>query len=358
MANENTPQDLTKIPKNGRLRVPAIRIKQPFGEFFVCSIKASILLDITYPDALRASVKAPTDPDKLGFFSFEGSQRKQDDKRQQEITDFINSDESTFPNSIILCANVKDDDSYMEEDEDRWVVSTNSKFPGLYELDIPLSFKTARVIDGQHRLLGFVNAKSKRKEMELLCAVFFELPHPFQAYLFATINFNQRAVNKSLAYQLFAINLREVDRPYWSPEKLAVHLSRILATDDKSPFKERIVIAAQNDEMLLGIDRKAMEMRFSTATIVDGILSLISKKPKQDRSLIHQTALKPKRRDKVLVDDGTPLRKLFLETNDRPIYDAIVNYFSVVEDVIWSVTDDSSYLRKTIGIQALFSSPL
>jgi hypothetical protein len=62
----------------------------------------------------------------------------------------------------------------------------------------------ASIIDCQHRMKGFEYIENEsRLEMDLLCSVFFDLPNPYQAYLFATINGNQKRVDKSLALEQF-----------------------------------------------------------------------------------------------------------------------------------------------------------
>ena len=50
--------------------------------------------------------------------------------------------------------------------------------------------------------------------MELLCAIFVDLPKPFQAQLFATINSTQKPVNKSLTYEMFGYNVDDELLPF------------------------------------------------------------------------------------------------------------------------------------------------
>jgi hypothetical protein len=45
--------------------------------------------------------------------------------------------------------------------------------------------------------------------MSLVCSVYFDLPRPFQAQLFATINSTQKRVDRSLTYELFGYNIVE-----------------------------------------------------------------------------------------------------------------------------------------------------
>ena len=82
------------------LSLPAISVTQPLGTFFVASIPARVLLETTYSDKLRA-IKAADGKS----YELEGSQRELLVPRLKEIGDYIKSDESTFPNSIILAPN-------------------------------------------------------------------------------------------------------------------------------------------------------------------------------------------------------------------------------------------------------------
>ena len=217
-----------------------------------------------------------------------------------------------------------------------------------------MDYPTASIIDGQHRLHAFrlLEAEAPHRDMELLCVVFLELPTPYHAYVFATINFNQKKVDRSLAYELFGFDVQEREPKYWAPETLAVYIARLLNTAEDSPLKGCIVPAA---EALKIESREAINaLRVSMATMVDGILKLISKKPKDDRYEIRQPV-------NIVVGRGVlpkildlPLRSFYLNSNDRAIYDILFNYFYAVDKTIWKTAQPGSYLKKTVGVQALF----
>ena len=180
---------------NGRFpfSCPGLFLSQPFGEFFVATIPARILLNVAYSDRLTA-IKLPDGP-----YTVSGSQRATSERRFKEIGRFIDTPTAAFPNSIILAANYRHDDGLIEEDESRkWSLSIDGD-GHTGRLAIPTDAKLAPIIDGQHRLFGFESATTQaRLDMPLLCSVFFDLPKPYQAFLFATINSNQRPVSKSL----------------------------------------------------------------------------------------------------------------------------------------------------------------
>lgn len=332
------------------VRVPALRVVQPLGVFYVTKLSAKLLLDVTYSDRLRATGQSGT-----GFlYPLLGSQREEKLNRLREIGRFIETVDAAFPNSIILGANYSQEGVLEESDERRWRIESNNQ-EDCFRIIIPSPARIVSIIDGQHRLHGFEHASEDRSSMELLCAVYLDLPNPYQAYLFATINFNQKKVDRSQAYELFGFNLDQEPAYSWSPEKAAVFLCRKLNTEETSPFYQRIKVAAQDDEILFGSNLREMDWKVSTATVVDGVLSLFSSNPGRDRDLMHIKTVEEGRNRSMLPDEKkVPLRKLFKETNDRAIYTAIKNFFIAVEHVFWPSASAKSYIRKTIGIQALF----
>jgi len=338
---------------------PGIMVRQPFGEFVIVSLPAHVLLDAAYSDRLTAVAK----PD--GSYELTGSQRDLAKPRLKEIGLFIDKGSASFPNTIILAANYRAEDGLVEDtDTLRWTFSSTES--GVGELTIPTPTKLAAIIDGQHRLFGFNFISSmSRLDMPLVCAVFFDLPKPYQARLFATINANQRPVSKSQTYELFGYNVEEEEPKKWTPEKLAVFLARKLNAEEDSPFHGHIVVPAENDfSTSLAEARRAGDWAVSMATVVEGNVRLISSNPKTDAYEMagelryeghSRSVLKPARDP-----SKTPLRELFRECNDEVIHTSIKNYFTAVEHTLWHGASPAGYIRKTVGIQALFdiSRPL
>ncbi len=322
------------------LRVPAIKVSQPLGDFFVASIKAKDLLELCY--------SAPAESVSSGM-GVEGTQRLESGKRLREISEYIQTHEAAFPNSIILGANY-DINANLITEELAW---TAEKKGDIFELNIPTKSRIASIIDGQHRLMAFNNAPNKCGDIELLCSIYLDLPIPYHAYIFATINFNQKKVDKSLAYNLFGFDIEKSNASGWTPETMAVSFSRRLNIDANSPLRNAISLGVitnverENDEPHL------KRIKVSMATIVDGILKLISKNPKRDRTDIMKLSSDIRSRQ-VLPADGAPLRTLYIRGFDEAIYEVIRNYFIAVNEILWSSTEHESYIRKTVGIQALF----
>lgn len=342
------------MPIEFPVRTPVLKVVQPLGECFAAVLPAELLLRVTYSDPLRI----------LGFlesgdYELKGHQRKLVKERLKAIGRFIDTVEAAFPNSIILAANYNEDGELVEDEAVRWSVVLNQENDAVGTLIIPTAAKLAAIVDGQHRLYGFKEASlGERLAMPLLTAIYLDLPNPFQAYLFATINANQKPVDKSQTYELYGFNLEEEPPEAWSPEKTAVFLCRKLNTDSASPLKDHIIVAAQSDaavEVAANAQKKGWAV--STATVVEGLLRLFSGNPKRDRDLMHRKEAGKGRERKLLAteaaQDKTPLRGWYLESNDLLLFTLTKNYFNAVSDILWQ-TDQRSYIRKTVGIQALF----
>lgn len=335
---------------------PAIRVEQPLGTFYAFSLRADILNQITY--SLPAEIRGRLDleqADSKGGYSIFGSQRVEKKTRLQEIASFIQTTDATFPNAIILAANYSKEGLYVEEASQQWRVEDRGE--GFWSLSIPQgAFSQASIIDGQHRLHAFEHLPddAPQREMELLCVVFLELPTPFHAYVFATINFNQKKVDRGLAYELFGFDVDERPVSLWSPETLAVYLTRLLNTDAASPFYESIFSTADTKELLATKKDARGSVSVSIATVVDGILRLISKNPQEDRNTIRKADNTNLGRKALVSYADLPLRALYLEGNDKGIYEIVFNFFHAVSNTIWQHTGEGSYLRKTVGVQALF----
>ena len=346
------------------LTVSAIRVTQPLGTFYVVSLPARVLLDTAYSDRLRAKKSADGQS-----YELEGSQRDLLIPRLRDIGTYIATEDSTFPNTIILAPNFVEETGEPAEDDDehgiyrRWHIDA-VEAPGIgngvsYTLTIPTAEALAPIIDGQHRLFAFnYCGKPDRLDDELVCSIFLDLPKPFQAFLFATINSTQKPVNKSQTYELFGYNIDKEPPEFWSPDKLAVYLARKLNAESDSPLFGRILVAAENDFALTKQEGKDQgKWMVSMATVVEGIARLISQNPKRDRTLFLQQPAGERRR-KILAlkapSDTAPLRELYLESNDKVVYAAVNNFLRAANELFWSKSPIHSYICKTVGIQALF----
>ena len=308
----------------GKTRIRAIKVSQPLGDFFVISIKAGILKNISFSEPLKYLSEDGT---------MVGNQRQVNRKRLNEIGKYIDTAEMTFPNSIILSVNHNTDGSLIEDLNDRWELIEEN---GEYFIEFPETIKSASIIDGQHRLNGFdFITNESRLDMDLLCSVFFDLPNPYQAYLFATINGNQKRVDKSLALEQFGYFVANEKIESWTPEKLAANISRKLNFQKNSPLHSMIKLAPIYD------NKKFVELNnsnwfISTSAIMQGILSLISSNYKRDRIEMMNKKIFSGRDRKMVKDfrDLSPLRDEFLEYKDEKIESIIFSFFQTINELI------------------------
>ncbi|WP_335900940.1 DGQHR domain-containing protein [Shewanella algae] len=314
----------------------AIKVEQPFGTFYTVKLTASFLLKRAY------SKSADLIGDEMS-----GAQRRIKNTRIYEISRFIDSGEASFPNSIIIAANYYSNDVWAEED-DQWRVEEINENLSLYKLTVPTDKKLCSVVDGQHRLFSF--ASSENKDMQLNCSLFLDLIPSLQASIFATINFNQAPVDKSLAYNLFGYQLDSLDVEYWSPDLLAVNLCRYFAERKESFFYGHV------NYRLAKRNVKDNYWVISTASFVDGILSLISDNPKEDRYKINKKSMLGSAGRKILEDDDRcPLRQLYIAGNDEAIKEVVEIFFSSLQEVFSIKNTEKHVLVSTIGLKTLFN---
>jgi DNA phosphorothioation-associated DGQHR protein 1 len=337
----------------------AIRVLQPLGEFYLTAIPANYLLKVCFSDRyIRHGVESS------GYVDDTGHQRNLDKARLKEISLYLQTQDAVFPGTIILAANCTPGGGIALPDgelsEKRWhIESCRDSSRNVVNIIVPTDDKIVAVVDGQHRLWGFENLSEELKNIPLPCAIFIDIPTPQQATIFATINFNQKPVNKSMTYELFGYNLDEGKEATWSPDKLAVFFARKLNVDVSSPFRNHIKVAAQEDVVLEEMSTARKEWVISTATIVEGILALISSNPKSDRALLYKSSNDVASRMKVLEagKNPPPFREYYLaEDRDIVIYKTLLNYFNAVQSLFWQSLEPNSksLIRKTAGIQALF----
>lgn len=327
----------------------AIKVSQPLCDFYITSMTASDLIKLSFSEQLQYH----DDQGKL-----QGSQRKIDSKRLSEIGRFIDSVEMSFPSSIIIAANYNEDGQLVDDENIRWDIEQLGE--NLFKIIIPTDAKLAAVIDGQHRLQGFGNrylTNNERLNVELPVSIFFDLSNPYQAFLFATINGNQKKVDKSLALEQFGFNVEDEPQHSWTPEKLAVYFARKLNFKE-SPIKGHIKIAPKiSTQLHKQIFNSEAEWSVSTATVVDGILNLITNNAKRDRVEMAQENIWGKR-SRSMVDkfksDKSPLREEYINKQDNFIFEAVYNFLQATKKTVWKVYDPKSYIFKTVGIQALF----
>lgn len=290
------------------ISVPLMLVKQPIGAFYIGKVKADYIIN-------NLDVNRRNEND--------GIQRKLSEQRVEKIAYYADDNEATFPTPIII--------SIKDEFENNLKYNDN----GLYEFKFNSEDRIGEIIDGQHRVEGIKRSNSI-KEFELVVIFMFNLTEEEKAYIFTTINSNQRSVPKSLIYDLFAVSEKR------SPYKTCHEIARLLNTDKKSPFYDKL--------KMLGI-KTNNKQGLSQGAFVNSLVKLISKNPDKD--------MRDLKEDKDIEDDKTlPLRSFFKNNEDHVIYKILLNLFNAVSKTFpheWEDCD-SYILTRAIGYAGIIKA--
>lgn len=318
------------------MKIPIIKINQNENIFFIGKIKVRDLANIA-----TNKIRKSYDKRKLkGYFNeiddkitqeiHQGKiwylkdlltdpniQREQSKKRIKEIAEYLEKENTVFPNSIIINLS-----SVSPDKESSDVIKVKRNYIEFNESDV-----VAMVIDGQHRLAGFnyVSNMMKKENLmdsfEVIVTIFIGLEVPQQAELFATINGKQKPVNKSILYDLSELTENEYT------ELMTTHLIvKWFNVDESSPWFAKI--------KMLGTG----EGNISQSAFIDGLLPLL-----EDINLRKQS--------------GKPVpifRSLFLRQEEEEIIAILYNYFKAFKEVFPNAWGDKKYiLTKTTGLGAM-----
>lgn len=324
---------------NRTIRADFIKITQPIGEFYCCSISAEELYEISYADIRRLEEEQNSED---GLDTYLGIQRELSSVRVNKLKEYVKSVDATFPNSIIIAI----DDDFVRFDDKKLII----------EFDRSKEGKVAKILDGQHRLAGFEGSDFKYKnqddesqDFQLLVTIFVEADLHTQAQVFTMVNQNQTKVNKSLVYDLESLAIAR------SPYKTAHQIAILLNSRKDSPFYKRI--------KRLGVKTNGVEGELITqAAIVDNLIKLITKKASLDRDILLGKKKKFLGLKNAVLPDLTTadyrrltFRKSFNEEDDSSIALNILNYYSAIANIwpqAWDKTNKSSVLNKTVGLIA------
>lgn len=313
------------------MRIQCLKIEQPIGEYYVAVVRSSFLENVCY-----------TKTAKFESGKIVGGQRDVNSKSLHEIRSFVQTENAAIPNSIILAANFTEEDSFVTEPEQAWSVEEDGG--GLY-LNIPdENLRICSVVDGQHRLKGVIESGV---DMQLPCSIFIDLPPTLQALVFATINFNQKPVDKSLAYQLFGYQLDDSKSSLWTPDILAVQLSRKFNLE--GPFKNKIRLIRSKTKP---VDHG---WSISSAAFIGGVSSLISSNLNKDKYAINKKIFMGVAGRKALdPNERLPLRNYYIQGNDKAIQLVLERFFTAMSSHLWDGRDNEDIVFKTVGIAAQF----
>ena len=286
-----------------------IEIQQPIGLFYYCAIPATYLLKI-----VRSSPRSKSE---------EGVQRDQQQDRINNISKYCSDPDAVFPTPIVV--SVDAGAKVTLDEEHRMIVFTDEE--GVI----------GDVIDGQHRLWGIEGSKYA-DQFVLPVAFMFGLTLEEKAYIFSTINSNQRKVDPSLIYDLFEVSKTR------SPQKTVHELARVMNNTESSPFYNRL--------KMLGKKTKSQDKAtLSQGTFAKTVLQLITRDADEDIRLM-------KREERLKEDVRCPFRDYFIEEKDDVIAKILLNCFTALKNVFPNEWEDphGNILWKTTGFRAIIYS--
>lgn len=304
------------------LLIPALRLRQPIGDFFLAAMRAIDLVAVSYADVRELK--------KNDLDIYMGINRRLSHNRVKQLQGYVRTYDATFPTSIILSV----PSSNATYHEDKGVLK-------LYAREDEKIANIAKIIDGQHRIAG-LEAVPEGDTFDLGVAIFVGADLATQANIFATVNLAQTKVNRSLAYDLLDYEKLR------SPQKSAHHIAVALDQIKGSPFFHRIKRLGRATEGRGG-------ETITQAVVVEMLLSLMSKEPMSDRdAFFRRLGLnKPSIEELSLF----PFRGLFMKENEEDITRILLRYFTAVRDrwpESWNdLNRRGNALPKTNGFRAL-----
>ena len=271
-----------------KVLIKCLAVTQPIGTFYIGTINAADLVDISYADIrkiasddkeygplpleetdlpvigsseIESSIIEDMDEEFVSLYEqdferFLGIQRQLSKTRVKEIRQYVGNIDTAFPTSVLIALS-SSQASYDEETSTISVVRHS---------------KAAKIIDGQHRIAGLRGYDGPQFDVNV--SVFIDMDLQDQAMVFATINLTQTKVNKSLAYDLYEFTKTR------SPQRTAHDIARFLNYKEGSPLFSKV--------KLLGTGSHEGQGTITQATFVDRLLRYISRNPMSDRDTLRR----------------------------------------------------------------------
>lgn len=254
-----------KVPGLQNIKLPAIRGKIGGESFYSFVTTPRNLLKIAF-----VNHQALNHPDGRPAY-----QRMISSKRIKEIGAFIEKG-GFFPTNILV--NFSDAPRF-DPISNKENTDPNIKFGWI---TLPSKYRSAWIIDGQHRLYGFSHLDDAHLDQSLFVLGFEKMAVQKEADLFITINHKQKSVPKSLLVSLLAdIRMGDSD-PSTALSAVGSAVVRALNTDMTSPLARRFAIHGvppepnQNltiSETVNGLRRSGLIGKITGKTLSPGPLS-------------------------------------------------------------------------------------
>jgi DNA sulfur modification protein DndB len=217
------------------IRVPALQSKMGAHTCYTFSVAPEYLLKIAY-----VSHRTPRDSDVATY------QRMLARSRLKSIASYICSGpDAMFPTNIVI--NLEKPEKGRRGSGAQFEKAKQeegAEGATLGWLTLRPAYKSAWVIDGQHRLYAYSYAGPEAAAKGRLSVLaFVGLPGSIQQKLFVEINAEQKSVKRSLLQELFADLHRGADDPKELIKALVSEAIQELDDDPDSPFFDRILLA-------------------------------------------------------------------------------------------------------------------
>ena len=211
------------------IRVPAVRAKMGAYNCYTFPVSPEYLLKIAYVSH-RSKGKAS---------DIHTYQRMIVKSRLNKIREYI-SDQGVFPTNIVV--NVEKRSLAFHRVKQETDDAGKESGGVLGWLELKPAYKSAWVIDGQHRLFSYSGHPFARTG-HLAVLAFEGLPPSSQAKLFIDINAKQKSVKPSLLQELFAELHWDAESPSIRVQAIVSKAVQVLGRDKDSPFFGRIQTA-------------------------------------------------------------------------------------------------------------------
>ncbi|MBO6516833.1 MAG: DGQHR domain-containing protein [Bacteroidia bacterium] len=241
-------------------QIPAIQGKMGGYTYYSFSIEPEKLLKIGYVlHRNKANKKLmPT------------YQRLIKKSRLKSVQEFV-EDGGFFPNSVIIDINTNNRKLRFERANSQ----VENAISRIGVLHLPKKYRSAFIIDGQHRLYGYANSEY-RKTNSIPVVAFINLARKEQVRLFMQINENQKAVPKNLRNTLNSDLLWNSDNLLDQIKALKLQLAQDLGEERLSPLFDRVIVGENPktatrcitiDSIKIGFDRSNFFGQFTKTSI-------------------------------------------------------------------------------------------
>lgn len=210
-----------KIPAMENVRVPAVKGKLGGRTFFSFVSTPRQMLKIAF-----VNHRSLNDPEGAPAY-----QRLISRSRLKQISKFL-QDGGFFPTNILVNFGQQCRFEQLAKDED-----TNVAFGHLY---LPSKYRSAWIIDGQHRLYGYAPLSDHELGENIMVVAFENLDKTEEANLFVTINHEQKSVPKTLLDDLEGELKWGSDRPSERIGAISARLITLMNGDIGEALYQRV----------------------------------------------------------------------------------------------------------------------